>query len=175
MACTTVENAQKFVSCYLDDYSRVSDSWIPHLQSGHPQLTCLLTITDWCVMFFGTMTTRLFAVTLDCSGFWSGAVGTELLCRQYVFPFIKWCHAMTLKTFARGVIPWHLKIAFNCERFFFYLIKKRKICRLPLSIELRTSISWHPSYRHLSGESGEVPFMVKCLSNISIHQQFICV
>ena len=40
-------------------------------------------------MFFGTMTAKTFAVKLDYLVFWSGAVETELLCCQDVFPFIK--------------------------------------------------------------------------------------
>lgn len=126
MACTAVEKGPKFVSCYLDDYYRVNDGWISHLRSGHPRLTCLLTITDLCVMFFGTMTARNFAVTLDCSVFWSGAVETELLCRQDVFPFIKRCHAMTLETSVRGVLRVHARTCLlRCITSPSYLITSR--------------------------------------------------
>ena len=41
--------------------------------------------------------------------FWSGAVETGLLFCQYVFPFIKWCHAMTLEASVRGLIAVHAR------------------------------------------------------------------
>ena len=70
-----------------------------------------------CHVFFYTMRARNFAVTFDCSVFWSGVVEKELLCRQDVFPFIKRCHTMTLETSVCGVLTVHARTCLFSELF----------------------------------------------------------